>query len=52
LEERKIRVRFPPEIGISLFTIVHRLALGPPCLPLQWLQRDSFPGGTVVRACR
>lgn len=52
MEERSIRFWFPPEIGISHFIIVHRLALGPPCLSVQWVQRDSFPGGSVVSACK
>jgi hypothetical protein len=37
LDNRGSRVRFPAGLGISLFTTVSRMALGPPQPPIQWV---------------
>ena len=44
MEEQKVKVSLPQETDISLSAIVQRLAVSPPGLPVQWVQRDFFSG--------
>jgi hypothetical protein len=45
-----IGVRFPAGLGISLFDIVSRPAMGPTQLSVQWVPGGSFSEGKAAEA--